>query len=139
MQIDESRMFVFRFPYESTELAIPVRANSREEAGEKLQKVLSGIQTDLAMEFPKVHPTIASIVSSPSLNGEMPALVQELKIETLMKDMGFTGITDIEKATTIKKWTGLDYMPNNFNAILAALEHLKNPPPADEKKGKNKS
>lgn len=118
MKWEQKSVFVFTFPYEQTELSIPVKADSQEEAADKLQKLLSSIQTDLAMEFPKPMPTVYAAGNHAS-PGAVPPEVLELRIETLMKELG------MNKAG-VKKALGLEVSPENYVTIIGKLEALKN-------------
>lgn len=127
MEIFEEKVYLFKFPYENTELAIPVRAQSREEAAEKLKKVVAGIQTDLAMEFPSMGAASPQTIPAlPISESGVPALVLDLKIEELLRRLGSKAITDEGKAQTIKKWTELDFVPAHYEKIVEKLENLLN-------------
>lgn len=126
MKIEEGgKLFLFKFPYEMTELSIPVYAPSREEAGIKLRKVLSDMQMDLAMEFPAVsEPTGAAM--PPTTPTVVPTLLLDLRIEELLRRLGAKFVMDEDKIKIIKQWTKLDFMPENYEAITKALEELLN-------------
>lgn len=126
MDIREEKVYVFKFPYQQTDFTIPVRAENKQEAVDILQKWLSGVQTDLAIEFPKVfvtptvdpmhHPALASIV---------PPEVLEMRIDTLMLDLGGGQLKGKAKDQTIELWTGLTNHEVNYTGIVTALEEIK--------------
>jgi hypothetical protein len=127
MRIEEERVYVFRFPYETTELAIPVRAQTQEEAGIKLRKILSDIQMDLAMEFPTVAvPKAPTVLDTMPTSNVTPTLLLDLKIEEYLRRLDANFVTDDDKVKIIKQWTKLDFIPANYEAIAKSLEELLN-------------
>lgn len=128
MRIEEKKVFIFEFPYEQTTLTIPVKAENRQDAGEKLQRFLSGIQTDLAMEFPKVMPKETNI---PDQDGTpviwppasiIPPEVLELRINTLLTDLGAGELKGKARDETIKNWCGVPNTEANYTKIITELE-----------------
>lgn len=132
MRLEENKVYVFSF--DSSEMgggcSFPIRASSREEASDVLQKCLSRFQTELAMEFPRIGaPAPSSSVNVPqdagfSAPAGIPPEVLEMRIDTLLKDLGGAGLTATAKAETIKNWTELDYTVDNFPKIITELELL---------------
>lgn len=132
MRIEENRVFVFNF--DSAEMgggcSFPIRAASREEAVLVLQRCLGRFNMELSMEFPKTSPsileTIADIaddlISPPVSSSEGLSDVLLERIDSLMKDLGGGDLIDEAKAKTIKLWTEFEYSPQNFAAIVHALE-----------------
>lgn len=124
MRIDENKVFVFSFDTSDMgSITFPMRGNSREEAADALQKTLGRIQTEIAMEFPKVSSAPATGVQDVATNA-IPSEVIELRIDTILKDMGYEGITDAQKAEAIKNWTDLDYTASNFPEIVNRLQGI---------------
>lgn len=127
MDIREEKVYIFRFPYQQTDFTIPVRAETKQEAADILQKWLSGVQTDLAIEFPKVlkqEPMSLREAASP-LVSVVPPEVLELRIDTLLGDMGGSQLNGKAKNDTIKLWTGLENTEANYPQIIRELELLK--------------
>ena len=98
-----------------------------------MQKMLSRIQTEIAMEFPKMmvstSPKIdisgiapGNIVQIPST---VPPEVLELRLDTLLADMGGGQLKGKAKDDTIKLWTGYDNTVENYTHIITELELLK--------------
>ena len=134
MQIDEQRVYVFKFPYQNSDFTIPVKAETKQEAVDILQKWLSGVQTDLAIEFPKITPNTTldtdgkpvNIGNPPMFVGSsIPPEVLELRLDTLLADMGGGQLKGKAKDETIKLWTGYDLIPENYTHIITELELLK--------------
>ena len=150
MRIDESRVFVFQF--DTTQMGgvtFPLRAESREEAAEELQKVLARIQTELAMEFPKVAKPINSGSEGQGIpvgksDGEnnapsgVPFDVLEMRIDTLMSDLGAKDLTLEAKTKTIEDWTGKLYATQNYADIIKELELIASGQKDIQPKGKKK-
>lgn len=124
MQISENKVFVFRFGYEGGDITIPVRADTKEDAVASLQKWMSGIQTELAIEFPRVSAAKQSQANAvlPPTSGAVPDEVLEMRIDTLLNDLGAKGLTDAAKAETVKNWTEKELLPKNYPAIITELE-----------------
>lgn len=127
MRIDESRVFVFNF--ESIEMgggcSFPIRGESRENAVEILQKCLSRFQTELAMEFPRTLANpLAKQAEEPAITaaGGIPFDVLEMRIDTLLGDLGAKGLDEVARAKTILDWTGIEFKPANFTTIITDLE-----------------
>ena len=137
MRIEENKVFEFKFPYYGVEITIPIRANSREEAGEALKAHFQTWMTELAMEFPKTAPTestpraaVATDVVHPASvapENNVPSYALELDIETLVKEI--MPIKKPKGANTmmklVKDWTGFNYSPENYPAIIEELKKVK--------------
>lgn len=130
MRIEENKVFLFTFDTgEMGNLSIPVRGEDRADAANKLQTIFGRMQTELALEFPKVAPQ-ASVAAQGvgsmehPMAGIIPSEVLEMRIDTLLGDLGATGLTDSAKAQTIKNWTELEFVPDNYAAIITKLERL---------------
>lgn len=135
MRIDENKVYMFTFETgEMGNLAIPVRAMSREEAAETLQKMLNKMQVEIAMEFPREKGEPGpdrniKQVDVPAVPGGIPSEVIQSRIETLMKSLGAVlvtkdtpGLTPEAFSSTIKQWTEMDYTPANYAKIAVELE-----------------
>ena len=125
MRMSEERVFLFTFQTDAGDISIPIRAQSSAEAGDKMQKMLSRIQTELALEFPKIQSAPAVDTLPISLNGPIPPEVLEMRLDTLMGDLGGAHLVGKAKAKTIKDWTGLELKEENYIAIITKLEELK--------------
>lgn len=145
MRIEENRVYVFSFNVgDHGDLAIPVRGETREAAAARLQSMFSQMQTELAMEFPVIKGVSIQSSELPIPNlapGGIPPEVLEMRINTLLTDLGASGLTDAAKAQTIKNFTKIDFSPENYPAIISRLEEIsagvEEEPPA-ETKGKKK-
>lgn len=133
MRIDEEKVYIFKFPYQQTDFTIPVRAENKQEAVDILQKWLSGVQTELAMEFPKVFnaPNFTVEDAKKIVPGDIlrvssvPPEVLEMRIDTLMLDLGGGQLKGKAKVQTIELWTGLENIEANYTGIVTALEEIK--------------
>lgn len=126
MELREEKVYLFRFQTDAGDIQFPIRAQSKEEAADMIQKMLSRIQTEVAMEFPKVmKPVNQEQQSISNMPSAIPAEVLELKMDTLLSDMGATGLKDKAKAETVKLWTGFDLKEENYVKIITELELLK--------------
>jgi len=131
MIIDEQKVYVFKFPYQNSDFTIPVKAESKQEAVDILQKWLSGVQTDLAIEFPKMAQVIMDKIidvepkTSIHTISTVPPEVLELRMDTLLADMGGGQLKGKAKDDTIKLWTGYDNTVENYTHIITELELLK--------------
>lgn len=126
MRIDETKIFLFTFKTDQGDVQFPMRAETREEAGNKMQTTLQGMQIELAVDFPKVQsaaptetPTEVSIPTA------IPPEVLELRIDTLLGDMGGAELKGKAKADTVKLWTGFDFNEANYVFIINELELIK--------------
>lgn len=130
MQIEENKVFIFKFPYQQTDFTIPVRANTKEEAADILQKWLSGVQTEIAMEFPKVlRPGSVMPMPEGAIIAPMPPAIPpdilELRIDTLLYDLGASQLKGKAKDDTIKLWTGFDNKEEYYTSIISELEKIQ--------------
>lgn len=117
MEIDEQHVFRFRFPFLGTEAIFNVVAETRMEAAERIQQWMRDTLTELAISFPKIQ-------AEPEVK-EKPKAMEELRIATLIDDLGkYLAIADTTE-NTIKEWLKMDYEPNNFPLIIDGLEKLK--------------
>ncbi len=139
MRIDETKMFEFRFPFYGGEFSIPIRAQARDEAADLLRSILQQWLIEIVTEFPRPAPSSSTAQddargSSPRPNtGEpppaaVPTYALELDIEALVKDI--VPIKKPKGAQTVdrlvKEWTGFEYAPQNYAAIIDELRKLKN-------------
>lgn len=135
MQIEENKIFLFKFNTDSGELAIPVRAQSQQQAAASLQNMLGRMLAEVTAEFPRTTPAHeAGVQSVPGLSAAIPSEVLEMRLDTLLKDLGAGSLTADAKAQTVKNWTGLKYEEANFPGIITELELIKTgqkqiPPP----------
>lgn len=144
MRIEENKVFLFNF--ESAEMgggcSFPIRANSREEAVEILQKCLGRFNMELSLEFPRVAPT--SGVATGNGLADVPVVPSSLdgvlveRIDKLMNDLGGGDLQGAAKAETIKNWTELDYIPANYSKIVPELEKILGGQKEVKPKGKSK-
>lgn len=147
MRIDESRVFIFQF--DTTDMGgvtFPMRAQSREEAADQLQKCLMRIQSELAMEFPRVaaeSTTAGTPISSIQAMSDVPDGLSGVlleRIDVLMRDLGGSELAGEAKAKTIKNWTELEFVQENYAKIVHELELVVSgakviaPPVKDKKK-----
>lgn len=131
MELREERVFLFKFQTDAGDVQFPVRAQSKEEAADALQKMLSRIQMEIAMDFPKIVP--GTITKTDSLGSKIatvgfssvPPEVLELRIDTLLGDMGASQLKGKAKDNTIELWTGLENTEANYTGIVTALEEIK--------------
>lgn len=130
MDIREEKVYIFKFPYQQTDFTIPVRAETKEQAVDILQKWLSGVQTELAMEFPKVSsptgimPMPKGAVIAP-MPPAIPPEVLEMRIDTLLGDLGAGQLKGNAKDDTIKLWTDLENKEENYTGIITELEKIQ--------------
>lgn len=127
MNISENKVYVFKFAYENSDITLPVPADSKEEAVQKLQKWMSRVQTEMAMEFPRTVPAdVAKVQAQPlAMHGAVPDEVLEMRIDTLLGDLGVQGaalMTREAKAAQVKHWVQLDFVSQNYGEIIKKLE-----------------
>lgn len=135
MQWQEEKIFLFKFQTDAGDVQFPVRAQTKEEAADTMQKMLSRIQTEIAMEFPKVVnqdfiSPAGRFVSGKELDkiagiSPIPPEVLEMRIDTLMLDLGGGQLKGKAKDQTIELWTGLENVEANYTGIVTALEEIK--------------
>ena len=127
MRLDETRVWLFTFKTDQGDVQFPMRAETREQAGDQMQKTLQRMIAELAMDFPKTQPTIEIPTPEPILNVPtiVPPEVLELRIDTLLGDMGAGALKGKAKADTIKLWTGFDFNEANYTSIITELELLR--------------
>lgn len=124
MEISENRIYLFKFQTDAGEVSFPVRADSREDAGQRIQNMFERMQIELSIEFPKVVPSTISR-NEASSSSVIPPEVLELRIDTLLGDMGAGTLQDKAKADTIKLWTDHEYTPANYVKIIDELLLIK--------------
>ncbi len=131
MRIEETKIFEFKFPFHGGEISIPVRAMTVQEAATDLKALLNNFMIDLATEFPVAIGALPTYFPAPeeraSTESNIPSYALELDIETLIKELmpikkpkGAQGI-----AKLVKDWTGFEYAPQNYPAILDELKKMK--------------
>lgn len=155
MHIDETKVFLFVFDTGSMgDIQIPVRAQTREEAADVLQKMFGKMQTEISMEFPRVQ--VAPRASAPSTPitpaaqsidsgfGALPPMtaipseVLEMRIDTLLGDLGFKGIAGEQRIEAIRNWLDMDFTPENYPQIVNGLEEIASGKREVKPKGKKK-
>lgn len=145
MRIEENKVYMFTFETgEMGNLAIPIRGETREDAANKLQAMFGRMQMELAMEFPKVAPGAPQgATGSISMGADLPAAeglteILSERIDTLTETLGGKNLQPAAKAETIKNWSDLDYVPENYGKIIQELELIasgqKVVPPKSKKK-----
>lgn len=141
MYIEENKVYLFKFRTDDGEIAIPLRAETQEEAVRKIQSLFARMQTELAMDFPKVQasPDLTGDQSGLTTPSVIPTEVLEMRLDTLLADLGAGNLTLAAKAQTIENWTGIKYREDNYPKIITELELIKTgakeiPPPPKEKK-----
>lgn len=124
MKIEAVTVYKFTFPYENSELTIPIAGILEEDVRMKLRGLFLQWANDLAMPTGAVlspvqqketpMPTIPQIPSTPLL---------ELRIEDMLKSIVDAKIRPIKGtvAATVKDWTGFKHEPSNYLAILEEL------------------
>lgn len=142
MRIEENKVYMFTFDTgEMGNIAIPIRAESREQAATNLQNMFARMQTELAMEFPKVSVPAGELgqgnpVPVTSAEGLSEILIE--RIDKLMTDLGGGALATKAKAETIKNWTDLKFSPENYSAIVKELELIVSGQKEVPVKGKDK-
>ena len=133
MRIDEQKLYGFHFkvdeqvvPVLNGEIVLPIRAETKEDAGEKLTKLLHKMSSEVAMDFPKVQ-VLEEVAPEQAINipTTIPPEVLELRIDTLLGDMNVGQLTGKAKADTIKLWTGFDFNEANYTSIITELELIR--------------
>lgn len=124
MRIEVSQMYQCFFTYEGTEIMIPVRAQSEEEAKTKLRQFLLLWGNELVLSTPTISPIQQTQV--PEVPTVSPMML-ELRIEQLVKELmpikKPSGAQSMEKL--VKSWTGFPYESSNYQAIISELEKIK--------------
>lgn len=129
MRLDETKVFLFTFKTDQGDVQFPMRAETREEAGEKMQKTLQRMTVELSMDFPMIAKQSGAErlqdAVAQSVPMAIPAEVLELRIDTLLADMGAGELKGKAKADTIKLWTEYDFNEANYTHIITELELIK--------------
>ena len=127
MELRETKVFLFTFKTDQGDVQFPMRAETREEAGANMQKTLQRMQVELAVDFPKVQAIPPVNEPEPVLNvpASIPPEVLELRIDTLLGDMGAGQLKGKAKADTIKQWTTYDFNEANYTSIITELELIR--------------
>lgn len=132
MQWQEEKIFLFKFQTDAGDVQFPVRAQTKEEAADTMQKMLSRIQTEIAMEFPKMAKGEIMVSNELAYDAHkvlgvspIPPEVLEMRIDTLLGDMGAGQLKGKAKDQTIELWTGLENVEANYTSIVTALEEIK--------------
>lgn len=120
MQIFDQRVFRFVFPFLGQEATFNVVADSQHEAAQKIMDWMLMTMAELSMAFPKIVPEEkSSIVPAPQF------AMEELRIDTLVEELSKFLTKGSDVMLTVKEWVSLDYAPENYKAIIHALEELK--------------
>lgn len=123
MKIDQAIIFKFFFPYEGTEIMIPMAAASQDEAVNKLRVFMLGWASDLQATS---APTLSPIQPKPVEERAPDPLVLAMRIEELVTKLipikKPKGASSIEKL--VKDWTGFPYEPQNYASIIAELGRM---------------
>ena len=133
MRIDETKVFLFSFKTDQGDIQFPMRAESRDEAGKKMQQTLQRMNIELSMDFPKIQinqtemgKNLVDVLNEPiNIPTNIPPEVLELRIDTLLGDMGAGSLKGKAKDDTIKLWTGFDFNGDNYTKIIAELELIQ--------------
>lgn len=129
MRIDETKIFLFTFKTDQGDVSFPMRAETKEEAGQKMQQTLGRMAAELAIDFPKVHTSSTASVEPEAITKTMstsiPPEVLEMRINTLLGDMGASELKEKAKSETIKLWTGYDFKETNYPRIITELELIR--------------
>lgn len=130
MQITESKIFQFRFPFmNGLELGFPVAAPSQHEAAQALKHWFEEAQKELAIMFPQVAPTGQNTPQeavSASFNQMQMGLLEDLSAKLGRKPSEVL-------SEFIQERTGLELTLENFKLIVPILEGNK-PPEHGKKK-----
>lgn len=127
MQIDETKLYHFRFPFmNGMELGFPVPAQSREEAAQCLKNWFEEAQKELALLFPQVSPAMMSAEIPQSFNAMQIGLLEDLSAKAGRRPSEVLAEFVLEK-------TGLELTLENFKKIVPILEGNK-PPEHGKKK-----
>lgn len=132
MKMETITVYKFTFPYENSELTIPLTATGEEEAKSKLRNMFLQWSNDLMVPVgsalspiqQKETPMPPSLTTMSTVAN---SAILELRIEDLMKEIAQAKLK-VPKGTvanTIKDWTGFKHEPANFAAILSELERIK--------------
>lgn len=130
MRVDETKVFLFSFKTDQGDVQFPMRAETREEAGEKMQKTLQRMSVELAVDFPKIGSPQGLAakepeVIAPTVPSSIPPEVLEMRIDTLLGDMGAGELRGKAKADTVFTWTGHKFEEANYTHIITELELIK--------------
>lgn len=127
MNLSEAKIFLFTFKTDQGDVQFPMRSETREEAVDKMQLTLQRMQIELSVDFPKVKDVVATPVAPPIENvpTSIPPEVLELRMDTLLADLGAGQLKGKAKADTVKLWTEFDLNENNYTGIIHELELIQ--------------
>ncbi len=121
MQIFDQRVFKFVFPFLGQEATFNVVADSQPEAAQKIMDWMLMTMAELSMAFPKVAPEEkpSPIIPAPK------SAMEELRIDTLVEELTKFLTKGADLNSTILDWCKIEYIPENYKAIINGLESLK--------------
>ena len=121
MQIFEQKVYRFVFPFLGQEAVFNVVAESQPEAAKKVIDWMLTTMAELSMAFPKIAPEEkkSDIIPAPQ------TAMEELRIDTLIEELSKHLSKGMDITATILNWCKMEYVPENYKAIINALEELK--------------
>ena len=124
MKIFENKSFTFSFPFMGmSEMTCHVPAQSKEEAVNLLKKWFRDTLTDMSIEFPEVQVAKASYPQTIQTDFSPE---QRERIGTLIKLISTYLLPENSFQETVKKFSGYDSFPENFDSIVSVMsEKLK--------------
>lgn len=124
MRLDEQKVFLFTFHTDQGDVQFPMRAETREEAADKMQKTLQRMQAEVSIDFPRVARVQPAQEDEKTDTSSLvvPPEVLVMRIETLLSDLGANELTEKAKAETIKNWTGFPFERTNYTQIINELQ-----------------
>lgn len=123
MKIDQAVIYKFTFPYEGTELMIPIAAESQDQAMDKLRGFMVSWVNEL-MPKSTLSPVQLSKekVDIPIVDPIMLAMRIEELVQKLIPVKKPKGAASIERL--VKEWTGFPMEPQNYASIIAELSRM---------------
>lgn len=125
MLIKEQRVFNYIFPYlGNMEMGFAVVANSQEEGAHMLQKWMTTVVAELAVQFPAGKAPNPTSIASPQ---EFVALndLQRGHIDRLISEISKYRQPEATAEETVKKWVDVDLTPLSFVGVCQLLETMK--------------
>lgn len=128
MKVEIITVYRFTFPYESSELTIPLTGLSEQEAKLRLRGLFLQWANDLMVPTGAVlSPVQQKETPMPALPTVPSAPLLELRIEEALKAIADARLRTTKQtvAATVKEWTGFKHEPANYPAILEELTKIQ--------------
>lgn len=128
MKIETVTVYKFTFPYENSELTIPLTGMNEEEARMRLRGLFLQWANDLMVPAGAVlSPVQQKETPMPTIPQTPSPQLLELRIEDMLRTIADKKlrVTKQTVGATVKDWTGFKHEPANYPAILEELLRIQ--------------